>query len=67
MSSVMLTEDQCTYIANALQSHFYIRMVKDGSEYVWKKHTSITLREVFKIISDAIEESYNDNHNGYTG
>ena len=67
MSSVVLTEDQCTYIVNALQSYFYVRMVKEGNEYVWKKPEFITIREVLNIISDALEESYNDNHNEYTG
>lgn len=67
MSSAVLTEDQCTYIANALQSYFYVRMVKEGSEYVWEKPTFITIREVFDIISNAIEESYNDNRDEYTG
>lgn len=67
MSSVVLTEDQCRYIVNALQSYFYVRMVKEGNEYVWKKPEFITLREIFNLISSAIEESYNDNHSGYTG
>ena len=67
MRSVVLPEDQCMYIVNALQSHFYVRMVKEGSEYVWKKPEFITIREVLNIISDALEESYNDNRVGYTG
>ena len=67
MSSIMLTEDQCTYIANALRSHFYVRTIKEDGEYVWKKPTFITIREIFEIISNAIEESYNDNRDGYTG
>lgn len=67
MSTAILTEDQCAYIVNALQSHFYVRMVKEGNEYVWKRPEFITLREVFDVISNAIEESYNDNHNEYTG
>ena len=67
MSSVVLTENQCAYIVNALQSHFYVRMVKEGDEYVWKKPEFITIREVFDVISNAIEESYNDNRNEYAG
>lgn len=59
MSSVVLNEDQCTYIVNSLQSYFYVRMVKEGSDYVWKKPEFITLREIFDYISDALEESYN--------
>lgn len=61
MGSVILTEDQCTYIVNALQSYFYVRMVKEGDDYAWKKPTFITIREIFDIISNALEESYNDN------
>ena len=67
MSSVALTEDQCAYIVNALQSYFYVRMVKEGSDYVWKKPEFITLREIFDIISDALEDSYNDNRDSYMG
>ena len=67
MSSVVLTENQCTYIVNTLQSYFYVRMIKEDNEYIWKKPTFITVREVFNIISDAIEESYNDNRDEYTG
>ena len=67
MSSVVLTEDQCAYIVNTLQSYFYIHMVKEGDEYVWKKPEFITLREIFNIISDSLEESYNDNRDGYMG
>lgn len=63
----MLTEDQCSYIVNVLQSHFYVRMVKEGNDYVWKKPDFITLREVFECISDALEESYNDNRDEYAG
>ena len=59
MSSTVLTEDQCSYIANALQSYFYVRMVKEGNDYVWKKPDFITIREVFDIISDALEDAYN--------
>lgn len=66
MGSVILTEDQCTYIANALQSYFYAHMVKEGNEYVWKKPEFITLREIFDIMSNAIEESYKDNRDDYT-
>lgn len=67
MCSVILTEDQCSYIVNALQTYFYVRMVKDGNDYVWKKPSFITLREIFNFISDALDESYNDNHNEYMG
>lgn len=67
MSSVVLTEDQCAYIVNALQSHFYVRMVKEGNEYIWKKPEFITIREVLNVISDALEESYKDNRDEYTG
>jgi hypothetical protein len=67
MSSVVLTEDQCAYIVNSLQSYFYVRMVKEGNNYVWKKPEFITLREIFDIISDALEETYNDNRDGYIG
>ena len=67
MSSVVLTEDQCTYIANSLQSYFYVRMVKECDDYVWKKPTFITIREVFDIISNAIEETYNNNRDEYAG
>lgn len=67
MSSVVLTEDQCTYIVNALQSYFYVRMVKEGNEYVWKKPEFITIREVLNVISDALEESYNDNRYEHMG
>ena len=67
MSSVVLTEDQCAYIVNALQSYFYVHMVKEGDEYVWKKPKFITLREIFDIISDSLEETYNDNRDGYIG
>ncbi len=42
-------------------------MIKEDNEYIWKKPTFITVREVFNIISDAIEESYNDNRDEYTG
>lgn len=65
MSSVVLNEDQCAYIVNSLQSYFYVRMVKEGSDYVWKKPEFITLRELFNYISDAIEETYNDNRDEY--
>lgn len=66
MSSVVLTEDQCIYIVNALQSYFYVRVVKEGNEYVWKKPEFVTIREIFDLISNALEESYNDNHDKYT-
>ena len=55
------------YIANALQSYFYVHMVKEDGEYVWKKPTFITIREIFEIISNAIEESYNDNRDEQIG
>jgi hypothetical protein len=42
-------------------------MVKEGNEYVWKKPEFITLREMFDIISNAIEESYNDNRDEHIG
>ena len=57
----VLTEDQCAFIANSLQSYFYVRMVKEGDDYVWKKPDFITIREVLNIISDALDETYNDN------
>ena len=42
-------------------------MVKEDGEYVWKKPTFITIREIFEIISNAIEESYNDNRDEQIG
>lgn len=63
----VLTEDQCTFIANSLQSYFYVRMVKEGNDYVWKKPDFITIREVLNIISDALDETYNKPDNGYNG
>ena len=65
--SCILTEDQCTFIANSLRSHFYVRMVKEGNDYVWKKPDFITIRELLNIIRDAIEESYNEPGDGYNG
>ena len=55
------------FIVNALQSHFYAHMVKEGEDYVWKKPEFITIRELFNIISDALDGSFNDRDDGYAG
>ena len=67
MSSAVLTEDQCSYIVNTLQSYFYVRMVQEGNNCVWKKPDFITIRELFDIISDALEDTYNRDREEYIG
>jgi hypothetical protein len=42
-------------------------MVKEGSEYVWKKPNYMTLRELSDIIMNTLDHSYDDPDTGYMG
>lgn len=67
MSSVVLTEEQCRFIINSIESHFYVRIVEEDGDYEWKRPPYITFKELMNIIADAMDGPLMDQDNGYTG
>lgn len=66
-TSLVLTEEQCRFIINSIDSHFYIRIVEEDGEFVWKKPPYITFKELMNIITDAMDGPLMDQDDGYMG